>query len=75
MFFFSVRTVEFSTTLVCKRCHVAKAPFTVASVDAVVIGTVCCSTDVNRTQKNCQASKKRNVCSNIQRYYAGNKCM
>lgn len=39
-FCFSLRTVEFCTTLVCKHCHVAKAPFTVASVDAVVIGTV-----------------------------------
>lgn len=56
-FFFSVRTVEFCTTLVCKR--VAKAPFTVASVDAVVIGTVCCSTDVNRTQKKLSSEQKK----------------
>lgn len=67
--FFSLRMVEFCTTLVCKHCHVAKAPFTVASVDAVVIGTVLqyrckqesffSSSFFFFLRKNCQASKKK----------------
>lgn len=51
----------------CKHCPVAKAPFTVASVGAVVIGTVlqCWCKRVFGfgffKKENCQASKKKNV--------------
>lgn len=75
---FCVRKVQSSREeFVYKHCHVAKALFTVASVDAIVIQTVLQyrykQDFFGETVK--QAKKKKLFVQTFKWYYEGNKCM
>lgn len=58
-----------------KHCHVAKAPFTVASVDAIVILTVLQYRYKPDFLEKLSSRQKKCLFKRSKRYYAGNKCM